>query len=98
MPPGKKQIWSGIKKKNLINIAKHGIGFEEAALIFENEHFTITDKRKDYGEIRKISIGSIKDIVIVVVIHTNRRNVIRIISARKANKEERGKYNEYFKN
>jgi uncharacterized DUF497 family protein len=52
---------------------------------------------KDYGERRFISIGALSGIVVLVVAHTDRRGKIRIISARKANKTERGIYYEHFK-
>jgi len=58
---------------------------------------TTPNKRKDYGEDRFINIGPIGDDILVVVVHTDRAGVIRIISARKANKRERSKYHDYFK-
>lgn len=78
--------------KNLTNIAKHGIGFETAALIFDGPVVTSIDDRFDYGEIRQNSIGAIKDVAIVVVSHTDRNGRIRIISARPAKKQERDRY------
>lgn len=50
------------------------------------------DDRKDYGKTRLQIIGKISDDVIVFVVCTNRGNIIRIISARRANSKERGKY------
>ncbi|MBC6434056.1 BrnT family toxin [Nostoc sp. HG1] len=84
--------------KNLSNIAKHGLNFEEASELFDdNYRLTIPDHRNDYGELRKISIGqitlsSLQTIIIIVVVHTDRNDVIRIISARKAKKKEREAY------
>ena len=52
-------------------------------------------KEKDYGEIRKISIGKI-DSHICVVVYTEREDVIRIISARKANQRERRRFYEFI--
>ena len=43
------------EEKNKTNLAKHGINFEEAALIFEGRVFSWTDNRKDYGEARSIA-------------------------------------------
>ena len=85
------------KKKNKVNFQKHGISFEEAVLIFTGPILTIEDKREDYGEKREISIGQIKNVIIVMVVHTKRGNKIRIISARLANKRERILYYEHFK-
>jgi hypothetical protein len=83
------------EKKNLANREKHGITFDEAALIFEGPTVTRIDDRKDYGEIRTISIGKFVEKVVVTVIHTTRDGRIRIISARLANRIERKKYNVY---
>ena len=83
--------------KNDINFGKHGIRFEEAKEIFSGTVLTAIDDRSDYGEIRKISIGEAGGVIVIVVVHTDRRDVKRIISARRANKKERGKYYEYLK-
>lgn len=85
--------WDEIK--NVANIKKHGISFEEAKAIFDDVVFTSIDERFDYEEIREISIGTIESVVIVTVVHTDRGKVTRIISARKATKKERKKYYEY---
>ena len=86
------------KKKSEINLQKHGISFDEAKTIFNGHVLTIEDKRKEYGEARKISIGELENkIAVDVVIHTDRKGRTRIISARIANKKERTLYYEYFK-
>ncbi|MDJ0691214.1 MAG: BrnT family toxin [Xenococcaceae cyanobacterium MO_188.B32] len=84
------------ESKNAANLKKHGISFEEAKLIFDNVVFTSIDDRFDYEEIREISIGAIESLVVVTVVHTDRGEVTRIISARKATKKERKKYYEYL--
>ena len=83
--------------KNASNLKKHGIGFEEAVLIFKAVVLTKIDDREDYGEIREFSTGRIGGQVIVVVVHTDRGEITRIISARLANKTERKAYDEYYK-
>ena len=82
--------------KNRQNLRKHGISFEEAQAIFDGTVFTTLDNRFDYGEVREISIGAIKDSIIVVVVHTDRDIVIRIISARLATRRERKDYYDYL--
>ncbi|CAD5948111.1 hypothetical protein PCC9214_02375 [Planktothrix tepida] len=83
--------------KNAQNLKKHGISFEEAQEIFDGLVFTAIDERFDYGgEIREISIGAIQGVVIVTVVHTERSGVIRIISARKATRQERKTYYDYL--
>ena len=56
---------------------------------------TTVDKRKDYGEVRKITIGRIGKSICVVV-YTEHNETKRIISARKANVRERRKYDEFI--
>ena len=83
------------EEKNTINIAKHGIPFNLAALVFLDEkHIEMFDKKHSDYEDRWNIIGQAGKILFVV--YTERKeNTIRIISARKATKEE---INEYYKN
>lgn len=78
--------------KNARNIEKHGIGFATAAQIFDGPVLTAEDRRRDYGERRMNSIGRIAGLAVVVVTHTDRAGVTRIISARRASRAERGRY------
>ena len=82
------------EKKNSGNVRKHGISFEQAAQIFDGPVLTWTDDREDYGEVRQVSIGKLGGIAIVAVVHTDRRGVTRIISARAASRAERRFYEE----
>jgi uncharacterized DUF497 family protein len=77
------------------NLRKHGISFEEASLIFEGPRFSWTDDRSDYGETRTVSIGLIHQVVVVVVVHTDRQGSTRIISARLANHRERKRFDDH---
>ena len=79
--------------KDITNLKKHGISINEACQIFENDVFTWIDKRKDYNETRIISIGSLDGEIIIVVVHTDRNGITRIISARPDKKKERRLYN-----
>lgn len=78
--------------KNQSNIEKHGISFEQASAIFDGFTIQAIDDRHDYGEVREISIGMIEAIAVIVVVHTDRNGVCRIISARQADREERRRY------
>jgi uncharacterized DUF497 family protein len=79
------------------NLAKHGIEFSQAIAVFEDpDQVTEDDVRRDYGELRQNTIGLIGPIPVVVVTHTNRSGVTRLISARPASRDERRKY--YGKN
>jgi uncharacterized DUF497 family protein len=79
------------------NLRKHGIAFEEAARVFlDPDRVDWVDDREEYGEERWLSIGWV-DPVLLVVVHAMRGihgEVIRIISARKANARERAIYHE----
>jgi uncharacterized protein len=78
--------------KSTANLAKHGISFDDAKHIFDGPTLTRIDNRRDYGEIRHISIGALAPTVVLVVVHTERNGKIRLISARKANRQERKRY------
>ncbi len=78
--------------KTAANIAKHGVSFEQAARIFDGPVLTGTDDRVYHGEMREISIGLLDGIATLVVVHTDRGGVTRIISARRALKKERELY------
>lgn len=83
--------------KNSTNTKKHGISFEEAVEIFDDPfHLSKLDMRFSYFEERWITIGQIKDKMVVVVVNlyfdTDDDEVIRIISARKATVNERNQY------
>ena len=62
------------EEKNKANFAKHGISFEEAALILRGPVLTKINDRLDYGEIREISIGQIPQEVVVTVISQDPTN------------------------
>lgn len=85
------------EQKNQTNIVKHGISFTEAIEVFNDpDLLTYLDNRFDYEEIREISIGQLllyrQPVIVIVVVHTDRNGVTRIISARRANKKERKRY------
>jgi uncharacterized DUF497 family protein len=80
--------------KNDLNIAKHGISFEQAKKIFHGFTIDTVDHRFEYGEERVISLGMINGIAVLVVIHTDREDRCRIILARQANRKERDRYDE----
>ena len=81
------------RKKALLNIRKHGITFEEASTVFgDSLSLSIPDQYHSIGEDRFITIGTSAKGRLVVVVHTDRHDIIRIISARKAAKNERNQY------
>lgn len=81
------------------NLEKHGVSFELAARVFTDPFMLLDQDRVDDGEQRWQALGQVDDAVLLLVVHTVReeeedsaREVIRIISARKAGKEERNRY------
>ena len=80
------------ESKNALNIAKHGVSVETASQIFKGPVYTATDERIDYGERRFVSVGAVENVVVLVVVHTDRDGHTRLISARTASRKERQKY------
>lgn len=87
--------WDPIK--NMSNLRKHGVAFDEALQVFSNQYFAALDLRRNYGEVRWIGIGVTTASDVLVVAFTRREKIIRIISARRASKKEARKYYESTK-
>ena len=87
--------WDPAKAEH--NLAKHGVTFGYATRAFDDPHrLDLEDRRRDYGEGRRVALGKIKARVFAVA-YTLRNDVIRLISARKANpREQRQYYDEAF--
>ena len=87
------------ENKNKENIRKHGLDFADAWQVFENPMLAKFDDRDNYGEDRWISIGMISNGVVVVIVFTEReQSTVRIISMRKATKNEHKRYEKEIKN
>lgn len=89
-------IWD--EEKNRSNRAKHNVSFEIAGLVFEDPfHLSILD-RIEGGEERWQTMGMIGSVVVLLVAHTfveqAGEEIVRIISARKATRKERQRYEE----
>jgi hypothetical protein len=84
--------------KNEINIRKHGIDFADVKDMFNHPMLTMLDEREDYGEERWIGIGWMQQLMGVVVYVERHEDTIRIISARKATKQEVRRYEQCIKN
>lgn len=87
--------WDDEKEK--INIAKHGIDFATAALVFKDDNrLEVYDIEHSEYEDRYITIGIIDGVAyLVMVVYTERGEAIRLISARKATNAERRRYYDY---
>ena len=78
------------------NIRRHGISFEEARSAFDDPlSLTISDQQHSEDEARWLLIGSSMHGRLLVIAHAERGDdIIRIISARLANRRERNRYEE----
>ena len=84
------------ENKNIDNIRKHNVSFQEARTVFKSHELTEKDDLHSQDEQRYKTIGCSAKGRLLIVIHTYRGDVIRIISARKANTLEIENYYEYF--
>jgi uncharacterized protein len=82
--------------KNLENIRKHEIDFADVPAMFDSEMLIELDDRFDYGEDRWFGIGFLGSGIAVVVWTERQKNTIRIISARRANRYEQKRFEQYL--
>lgn len=81
--------WDESKRK--ANLRDHGIDFVGIEEVFECETVTILDDRFDYGEQRFVTFGILEGRVVAIA-HTESDKRIRIISVRKATRNEEKSY------
>jgi uncharacterized DUF497 family protein len=74
---------------------ERGLDFDDAEKVFAGRVFEQKDDRRDYGEIRIVTVGHLQKRMVVIV-WTPRGNVRHIISMRKANEREKTRYGEEF--
>ena len=77
--------------KRLSNLRRYGFDFEDGEEIFAGETASDLDERFNYGERRFLTLGLLKGKVVAIA-HTQIREVIRLISIRKASKNEEETY------
>ena len=88
--------------KNLSNGRKHGVSFEDACQVFRDPLCVSVQDRVESGELRWQTLGLVEGLLLLTVAHTVREeledgtlvDVIRIISARRATRKERRRYEE----
>jgi hypothetical protein len=86
--------WDEAKRK--INIRKHGIDFLDVIRIFDGQTVSFEDERFEYDEQRFITIGLL-GIKVIVIVHTFiETDTIRILSARRATKDEQKRFFSLF--
>jgi uncharacterized protein len=86
------------EKKRLANLVRHKVDFNDAVDFQWDTAIETIDGRFDYGEERWVTAGFIKT-KLHIMVYTFRPQTIRIISLRKANKQEMKYYEKkFFKN
>lgn len=75
-------------KKRAVNLKKHGYDFEDAHQVIESDKsVTFEDRRFDYTEQRYVTLGVLReDVVVIATAETD--NEIRVISMRRAERNE----------
>jgi uncharacterized protein len=79
------------ERKRLVNLAKHGLDFLDADLIFRGPLYSYSSERR--GEDRWVTIGLLEGREVALV-WTARDDATRLISFRRARREERRQYRE----
>ncbi len=82
-------IWDETKRR--ANLIRHGLDFARVAEVFRGVTFTMPDNRFAYGEARYFTLGLL-EATVVVVVHTEDNDTIRVISFRKATRYEQRLY------
>jgi len=88
------------ERKNKTNRRKHGVSFEEAQTTFADEHgLLIDDPEHSDAEDRFVLLGMSSALRVLIVCHCYRSggDVIRIISARRADRQEQADYSERWR-
>ena len=75
------------EKKRRANLRQHGLDFLDCEEIFAAQTYSILDDRFEYGEVRILTFGMLNGTVVAIA-HTESDEVTRIISIRKALKNE----------
>jgi uncharacterized DUF497 family protein len=82
-------VWHEPKRK--ATLRERGLDFAASRQVFAGPTLTFVDDREEYGEVRWVTLGLLGDKVVVIV-HTETDDEIRIISLREANQHEQHLY------
>jgi uncharacterized DUF497 family protein len=88
------------ERKNASNKRKHGVSFEEAQTVFvDDEALLLADDEHSDAEDRFVLLGLSSMLQVLIVCHCYRQDgdIIRIVSARKADARERTQYRERWR-
>ena len=89
-----KLVWD--EQKRQTNLFKHGLDFADAVLVLES-HYRLDIEIIRNGEQRVQSLSYVMDrLAVLSVVHTARRDAVRVISLRPASQTETEKYHEWL--
>jgi uncharacterized protein len=81
--------------KRAATLAVRGLDFEDAAELFRDDTLDFADDRRDYGELRMLTVGYLRGRM-MIVIWTPRGSARHVISMRKANAREKARFGKRF--
>lgn len=81
--------------KRAATLAERGLDFEDADEVFQGDTLDSPDDRRDYGELRMLTVGHLRGRM-VIVIWTPRGSARHVISMRKANAREKARFGKRF--
>jgi uncharacterized protein len=88
-------LFEWYEQKRLENLSKHGIDFLDAKEIWQGGVLEVPSEQQEHGEQRHVVYGVLEGRIIAVVF-TWRGNARRLISARRARRDERQDYQDIF--
>jgi uncharacterized protein len=88
-----KITYDPVKRAN--TLADRELDFEDAAEVFRDDTLDFTDNRRDYGELRILTVGHPRGRMVIVV-WTPRENARHVFSMRKANAREKARFGKRF--
>ena len=77
--------------KRAATLAERGLDFEDAVEIYRGDTLDFPDDRRDYGEIRTVTVGHLQGRMVIIV-WTARGNARHVISMKKANAREKARF------
>jgi uncharacterized DUF497 family protein len=80
--------------KRAVTLAERGLDFEDAAELFRGDTLDSPDDRRDYGELRMLTVGHLRGRMVIVV--WTPRETTRHVSMRKAHAREKTRFGKRF--
>jgi hypothetical protein len=81
--------------KRAVTLVERGLDFADAAEVFLGDTLDFPDDRRDYGELRLVTVGQLRGRMLIVI-WTPRGSARHIISMRKANAREKARFGKRF--